>query len=98
MITMLFMWIILKWSKLLAVYSVYHVKIQLNIATQYTKHRKKCVCSKWEIYNDWQGEKELHMPVFLLGRMHDHTREILVVCVNSYFSSNSNGKFCSCGI
>lgn len=47
-----------------AVYSVYHVKIQLNIATQYTKHRKKCECSKWEIYNDWQGEGVLHMPVF----------------------------------
>ena len=37
---------VLKWSKVFAVYSVYHVKIQLNIATQYTKHRKKCVCSK----------------------------------------------------
>lgn len=29
-------------------YSVYQVIIQPNIATQYTKHRKKCVCSKWE--------------------------------------------------
>lgn len=44
------------------------------------KQKDKCNCGR-------QGE----IPAFFdgsysKGRMHDHTREILVVCVNSYFS------------
>ncbi len=54
-----------KWSKVFAVYSVYHVKIQLNMATQYTKHRKKCVCSKWEIYNSLGVELGTIMSMIL---------------------------------
>ena len=38
-----------KWSKVFAVYSVYQVTIQPNIATRYTKHKKKCVCSRSKI-------------------------------------------------
>lgn len=71
-------------------YSVYQVTIQPNIATQYTKHRKKCVCSKWEIYNDWHGEKELHMPVFFVG---ENIFALKFVNNNSIFLLNdSNGK------
>ena len=35
-----------KMERVLAVYSVYQVTIQPNIATQYTKHRKKCYYSQ----------------------------------------------------